>query len=362
MTVLCFGQSGRVLGRVAKVFALNREGLDVPRGFEVLAVLAVPVVVLIALDEEKYLLSVLFGVLFTGLCDPGGQWAVRLRSIVAVAVGGALLTAFGYAIGDDAWGIVVVAAVVVTLLCGLMMRFGIHAFVAAWLVNIWFFVALILPADFEASHVSTSAWAQALAWLIGSAYWVAVALVGWLVRHRRSQASRFPEIPADSTPRKLTTPVVFFAVIRAVAVGISVAIPFGLGLPNADWMPIATIVAMRSSLADSALFAEQRLAGALIGALTAALLLFTIDDKHVLEVAIIIVGGIAVSIRGVNYALYCAAVAAAVLIGIDLSHPHDLGDEGRRVLFTFVGVGIAVVVMLIANVLQKRNAPTTAPT
>ncbi len=126
-------------------------------------------------------------------------------------------------------------------------------------------------------------------------------------------------------------------------------------------MPTATIIAMRSSLADSALFAEQRLAGAIIGALTAALLLFTIDGKHFLEIAIIIFGGIAVSIRGVNYALYCAAVAAAVLIGIDLSHPQDLGDEGRRVLFTFVGVSIAVIVMLIADLLQKRNAPTTTP-
>lgn len=210
--------------------------------------------------------------------------------------------------------------------------------------------------------MSTTAWAQALAWLVGSAYWVAVALVGWLVRRRRPGVSRFPEIPGDSTPQKLTPPLVFFAVIRAVAVGIAVAIPFGLDLPNADWIPIATIVAMKPSLAQSALFAEQRLAGTVIGALIAALLLFTITDKTILEVAIIIFGGIAASIRGVNYALYSAAVAAAVLIGIDLSHPHDLGDEGRRVLFTFIGVGIAVVVMLLANLLQKRNAPTTTPT
>ena len=49
------------MGRLAKAFALNREALDVSRLFEVLAVPAVPVVVLIVLDEEKYLLSVTFG-------------------------------------------------------------------------------------------------------------------------------------------------------------------------------------------------------------------------------------------------------------------------------------------------------------
>ena len=63
-----------------------------------------------------------------------------------------------------------------------------------------------------------------------------------------------------------------------------------------------------------------------------------------------------------NYALYCAGVAAAVLIGIDLSHPHDPGDEGPRVLFTFLGIAIAMVVMIIANLIQKRNAPPTTPT
>jgi uncharacterized membrane protein YgaE (UPF0421/DUF939 family) len=129
-----------------------------------------------------------------------------------------------------------------------------------------------------------------------------VELIGWLVRRRRAGVSHFPEVPVDNAP------------------------------------------------------------GAIIGADTAALLLVTIDNKLALEVAIIIFCALAFSIRGVNYALYCAAVAAAVLIGLDLPHPHNLGDEGRRVLFTFVGVGIAVVVMFLANLLQKRLKPATAPT
>ena len=39
------------------------------------------------------------------------------------------------------------------------------------------------------------------------------------------------------------------------------------------------------------------------------------------------------------------------------SHPSDfLADEGRRILFTFVGVGIAVIVMFLADRLQKHAA------
>jgi hypothetical protein len=34
----------------------------------------------------------------------------------------------------------------------------------------------------------------------------------------------------------------------------------------------------------------------------------------------------------------------------------DFADEARRVLFTLAGVGIGVVVMVLANMLQKRDA------
>ena len=297
-----------------------------------------------------------------GSSDPGGELAQRLRPMAGVAVVGTLLTAFGFAIGDGAWGFVVLAAFVVTLLSGLAMRFGVHTFVAATLLDVWFLVAISLPVAFDSSHVSTSAWSQALAWLIGSALWIAFVLVAWLARHRRDVGSHFPEIPGDTKPVTLTPPVILFALIRAIAVAISVAIAFGLHLPNADWMPVATIAAMKPSLAQSALVAEQRLTGAILGAATAALFLLSVDDQHALEVVIIIFGAIAASIRAVNYALYCAAVAAAVLIAMDLPNPSNLGNEGQRVLFTFIGVGIAVVIMLVANLLQKRTATSPPQT
>jgi uncharacterized membrane protein YgaE (UPF0421/DUF939 family) len=150
--------------------------------------------------------------------------------------------------------------------------------------------------------------------------------------------------------------VILFALIRAVAVAIAVAIAFGLHLPNADWMPVACLIAMKSSLQQSTLVAMQRLAGAIIGAAVAAVFLLTVDNKIVLEVVIVILGTLAGSIRAVNYALYCAALAGAVLIGEGLPHPTNLGGEVRRVLFTFAGVGIAVIVMFLASLLQKRAA------
>ena len=66
----------------------------------------------------------------------------------------------------------------------------------------------------------------------------------------------------------------------------------------------------------------------------------------------------AVAIRLVNYALYNAAIAAAVLTLLDLPQPSNYGAEGDRVLWTLCGAGIAVLVMLLAGLLAKRTAKT----
>ena len=348
--------------KLADVFKLNPKGLNVRRGLGVLVVMGAPLIVMHVINQEVYYLSLAFGALFVGLNDPGGEYGYRLPRMALNAVAGALLTVLGFAIGDGAWGVVVLAAFVITLAAGLMVKYGLHGFTAAYLLNSWFLVAIALPPGYHLSHGHTNAWAQGLAWLIGSALTIAFTAIVWLARGRTAQAQPAADIiPGESTPVPLTRPVILFALIRAIAVAIAVAIAFGFHLPHADWMPVACLVAMKSSLAQSTLVALQRLAGAIIGAMVAALFLLTVDTKVVLEVVIVVLGTLAGSIRAVNYAFYCAAMAGMVLIAEDLPNPSNLGHEVRRVLFTFAGVGIAVVVLLLAGLLQKRAAKAAQP-
>ena len=102
-------------------------------------------------------------------------------------------------------------------------------------------------------------------------------------------------------------------------------------------MPIATLVAAKLSLQQSALVAGQRLAGAIIGAAVAALFLLTIDSKITLAVLIVILGAVANSIQAVNYAWYCAAVATEVLIGMGLPHPASPRGTARLLLRPALG-------------------------
>jgi uncharacterized membrane protein YgaE (UPF0421/DUF939 family) len=130
------------------------------------------------------------------------------------------------------------------------------------------------------------------------------------------------------------------------------------------------MIAMKPSLEQSTLVGLQRLAGAIIGAAAAALVLlipanehglrlFAID--HGLEVVALVLVMHAIAIRFWNYALYTAAIAAGVLVLIDLRQPSDYAAEGYRVLWTLCGVGVGVLVMLLAGLLARRRREQPQP-
>jgi hypothetical protein len=361
----------------SKVFEFNPAGLNWPRGVLILVLMLIPLIVFLAIGHQEYLLSALFGVLFAAVADPGGSLGSRASRVAVFALIGAGLTALGFGIGGDAWGWLVLAAFAVTLLAGLAVMFGVHRFVTALLLNIWFIIALGAAFgfhQFNLTHphvqITSYTWAQVLAWAGGAALWIAVAFIAWLVSGRHDRPPLAAELPGDTSRRQLTRPLIMFAVIRAVVIAGTAALAFGLNLSHGSWMPIAAIVAMKPSLEQTTLVAVQRLAGALIGAAAAVLLLLIPASEHGLRL-LAVTNGLAfvalvffmlgAAIRFGNYALYCAAIAAGVLTLLDLPQPSNYGAEGYRVLWTLCGVGIAVVVMLLAGLLAKRAPAAKQP-
>lgn len=357
---------------LSRVFALNPAGINWPRAVLFLDVALVPLVVFWAIGHEEYLLSALFGMLFAAMSDPGGSFGTRASRLAVFGLIGAALTALGFGIGGSAWYWLALAAFAVTLVGGLAAAFGAHRFVAGLLLNLWFVIALGLGTSFSQNvHITSYTWAQVLAWVGGTALWIAVTFVGWLIHGRQDRPQPVAEIPGDTSRRKLTGPLIMFAVIRAIVIGGTVAIAFGFNLSHGLWMPIAAMIAMKPSLEQSTLVGLQRLVGALIGAAAAALLLLIPANEHGLrlvaidhglEVVALVLLMHGAAIRFWNYALYCAAIAAGVLTLIDLLQPSDYAAEGYRVLWTLCGVGIAVAVMFLAGLLGRRGtARTGAP-
>ena len=361
----------KITGWLSKVFELNTAGLNWPRGVMILDVVLVPLIVFWAIGHEQYLLSAVFGALFTALIDPGGSyWHSAWRSGVFALIG-AGLTALAFSIGGSAWGWLVLAGFAVTLVAGLAVILGIRQFIAALLLNVWFVVALALAVSLhQKSHITNHTWAQVVAWAGGSALWLVVTFVEWLIRRRQDRPAPVPEFPGDTSPRKLTGPLIMFAVFRALGIAGAIAIAYGLNLSHAEWVPIGTIVAMKPSLGETTVIAAQRVTGALIGAGAAALLLLLpanetgaklVSITHGLEVVAIVLFMHAAAIRFWNYAVYQGAIAAGVLILMDLPQPSNYSAEEDRILWTLCGVGIGVFVMLAAGLLSKLAATKAQP-
>ena len=357
---------GKVVGWLAKVFELNPAGINWPRAMIFLDVALVPLVVLVATGYEQYLLTALVAVLFAAAADPGGDYGYRAMHLAVYGLIGAALTALGFGLGGSSWGWLMLAAFVVTLLAGLAIRFGMHRFVAALLLNLWFIIALSVAVSFHHhTRITSYTWAQAVTWVGGTALWIALSFVAWLILGRKDRPQLMAELPGDTSPLKLSGPLIAYAVLRAVAIAASVAIAFGLDLSHGDWLPIAALVAMKPSLNQTTLVGVQRVAGALIGAVVAALLLLIpanehglrlLSITHALETVSLVLLVHAVATRFWNYALYYGTITAGVLLLLDLPQPSNYGNEGDRVLWALCGVGIGVLVMLLGGLLAKRTA------
>ena len=339
--------------RLRRVLAFDRTKVDWRRALLLMAGLAVLLAVVVLIGAWQYALSALFGALFAVIADPGGAFADRVKRLGLFALVGAAGTALGFALGDTFWVWPVVSVFAVTLACGLAVHWGLHRFAAALLQNVWFVIALSLPAWYSSTNVDSRIRLQAVAWLAGVSVWVVIVWVSWLAHGRTDRPPWIPQIPADVSRHALTGPIVVFALARAVALALTVGLAWGFDLENGVWMVLAAIVAMKPSLQQATRYATQRLAGALIGAVVAAGLLYTLDVKWALAVVAVVLFTVAGAIRMAGYAWYCAAIAAGVLILSSLPHPQDLEFEGERVVYTLAGVTIALLILGLAHLLGK---------
>jgi hypothetical protein len=358
-----------VFAWIASLFTLNRSKFHPVVGVIVTVILVMSLLVLRALGHEELGLSFSFGLLFTAITGVagGGTQATRVRWSGTVALVGTLLTALGFILGGASWTLVTLAVFVSTLLSYFAVVYGRRGALSGTLLNAWFVIALSIPFGLHKSP--REAWAlagpQALAWLAGGALWLVLAWVIWLVQRARQQQSSSvtpSQTPQVTAPPRLSRPLITFSLLAAAAVGLATAVAWGFDLSNADWMPIAAIVAMKPSPAASAYASGQRVAGAILGGLLAGLLLSAVHDTTLLEVVIVLFVAVGITLHEVNYAHYYTCISVAVLTALALPHPGNLSVIWERVLWTLVGVAIALGVTFLAGLISHREQPRVAAT
>jgi uncharacterized membrane protein YgaE (UPF0421/DUF939 family) len=157
-------------------------------------------------------------------------------------------------------------------------------------------------------------------------------------------------------PRRVGRHVLVHSTRTAIAAVVSLIVARGLGLPEAYWATITTLIIMQSTLGAALAVSEQRFAGTALGAALAALLATYFGSNMIVYgLGVFAIGLICAALRlGEAYRL--ASVTLAIVMLIAHTKPAWIVAAHR---FVEVSVGIAVGLALTA--LWPEGEPVASP-
>jgi len=141
----------------------------------------------------------------------------------------------------------------------------------------------------------------------------------------------------------------------ALAAVVSLIVARGLGLPEAYWATITTLIIMQSTLGAALEVSEQRLAGTALGA--ALLATYFGSNMTVFGLGVFAIGLICVTLR-LGQAYRLASVTLAIVMLIPHTRPPWIVAAHR---FVEVSLGIAVGLALTALWPEAEPVATPAP-
>jgi uncharacterized membrane protein YgaE (UPF0421/DUF939 family) len=161
---------------------------------------------------------------------------------------------------------------------------------------------------------------------------------------------------SSSVPHQLGRRALVHSTRTAIAAVVSLVAARALGLPEAYWATITTLIIMQSTLGAALTVSEQRLAGTALGAALAGLLAtYFGSNTIVFGLGVFVIGLICVALHlGEAYRLASVTLAIVMLIGS--TKPAWIAAAHR---FVEVAVGIAVGLALTA--VWPEGEPTASP-
>jgi uncharacterized membrane protein YgaE (UPF0421/DUF939 family) len=164
-----------------------------------------------------------------------------------------------------------------------------------------------------------------------------------------------PEV-SSRIPRRIDRRALVHSTRTAIAAIVSLIVARALGLPEAYWATITTLIIMQSTLGAALAVSEQRFAGTALGAALAALLATYFGANMIVYgLGVFAIGLICAALRlGEAYRL--ASVTLAIVMLIAHTKPAWIVAAHR---FVEVSVGIAVGLALTA--LWPEGEPVASP-
>lgn len=312
-------------------------------------------------------IAALVGVVVTGLAAGRGPLRRRLRYGSAVAVAGSLLTVVGVWSGETAWLAGLVAGLV-TLGATLLAVYGKAVVTAAYVLNLW----LLLAQGFSASDRTTQG--LAASFLVGGLFVVALQPLRALVPHgsppEAAEDDGAPEKSGAPSGRwapiravlSLDSPILQFAVVRALAIGSATVVGEYLFDAHPYWPALMAFVVIKSDPAESVASGVHRAVGTVAGAAVALALVHNVDSRPVLTAVVAVAAVLMVATQRANEAVYALFLTIVLLLALSLVRADVEAALTERIWATILGVGLALGVMaLVAALVERHSVEEGAP-
>lgn len=283
-------------------------------------------------------------VLFVVAGDSDEQIGPDRSQVLFVPIGAIVTLVVGHAADDTLAASVVIA--VVTFLTTLLLLLGPRYAVSGGFALLWAVLTLTIGATDE------SAGEMALAFAAGGG----IALLALFVSQRLVPNEAAGQ--GDATPAPPTRwTIELFALVRAVAAGMCVAIGYEFFEDHAAWVVLTFVLVLRPPKEQTEVVAVGRtlgtFGGVVIGVLTAQLVG---EATWSLVLAFLVCGFFMVATTNVNYALSTAFTTALLLLSQRILQDDVFSTGWDRILATITGVTIAFgVIAIMAATVQLRH-------
>jgi len=157
------------------------------------------------------------------------------------------------------------------------------------------------------------------------------------------------------------------AVVLAVAAGLTLALEERLDLAMGYWVTVTLLVALRPVPGERRTIVTQRIAGTLLGAFIALVVVLLVPTNLLMVVAIACLVALAAYSMSGNYVLQTAFLTPMLMIFMSASEKeYALELTVGRVLYTIIGVLLALLLTMLMAVWDRRSGlipgdPVPAP-
>ena len=339
--------------RLRELLAVDRTKIDVRRGS--VGAVAVLIAIVFVVIFGTIGMTVGIAALFVIAADQPGPVRQRWMGVLVITIFGSLIALVAVWAGIQHIWVAVLLTFTITVVATLIAGFGHVVATRGLLLSLWAVIAFGFAGDEE------TALSIAIAFVGGGV--IAAALLWAQARGSRHEpVEAEAEAAAHTLEELIRSPLAWFALLRAGAVGIATALGIVLVPEHAMWPALTVLLVMRPKAGEAVAAGVLRTIGTLGGVIVAeAVILIAGGSDVVVFLAFMLAAFAMVALKNVNYWVFVLFLTAVIVLSEALVGESAEAAAMQRLFATVLGAAIAFLGIGLGRVIVQRQGDGAAP-